>query len=325
MNKETEKPLKQEDTDASNAAEELLEFSLDDDILDEASLVESEETGEEAKEEKAEEVKRWEDIRQMRLPDDEALPQTYRGQKTLGDVWDERLELTHRLNRQNQLYNEKDQENRILRSTLDKILNSAEKESPGAVRPRSIRELRGIRMERDFPENPDEVIDTLLDGAKEDILNQVESRQREIDDRIKNFEAARQIEGIRGASFKARDIVSKRIGIDISDNDWIKRVGLMTANMVSRQIPMEQMNNPEEWVHAYDDVRTMFSTPAPVQARPPAPAVSSKPASMNKRGKRLSTQFAMRARDLANDFKLDPDEFEKEILKDFEKGDINEY
>lgn len=268
------------------------------------------------------------------LPDDPALPKTYRGQKTVGDLWQERTELTQQQHRSNQILNEQTQRLNHLQSTLEvlqKRWNEMQVPQPKAPEPRrSITEELGLNVERELVNDAGGVLNRISDATRErtaqELREEFEGKISDLTSRLQTMDAKEKTKAMYNASEAAfGNLVSR--GAQVDPQFWASRRTALMATIYENAESMDAFYDPRWWVGAFEHIYGAPQPPpqaetgeasTPEQIKTPQSATSNaKPAGGRAvTRKRLPDNLRKENAEIAALFGLDADQLEEEIVKE---------
>lgn len=259
----------------------------------------------------------WNDV----LPDDPNLPDTYRGKKTFGDVWQERTDVIHKINRANQLLNERDAELRTQRATID-LLTQRVGQPAQATQPQpTFTDVTGVDFDRELLTDPNGAMGRFANHLEEKLDSKVTakvSRQiEELQTKLRNAEAKEFMDSMANASYSAAN------SLGVPKEQWDARVRDMMSSIWKEANDIRAFRDPRWWQWAHDDAaqRWGYSQQAAAVSQG-NPGTNTRSAGIRQSGKALPDRYVKLAAQYAADFGLDPKLIEAEIAKDFASGKV---
>lgn len=261
----------------------------------------------------------WEDV----LPDDPNLPPTYRGQRTVADIWAERTDLVQRNNRANQLLNEKEAELRTMRATMELLANS-QKAAPAAQEQRgpTFKEQSDIDFDRELLVDPNAAMsrfrDKLREEIKGEVLNEFQGTVQEIQSKQKEAEAKQFFDSMANATYYTA------ANLQVPKEVWNKQMKYMMTAIWEHSKDIRAFHDPRWWEWAHSDLLDSAALPRQAQPTPSFgnPGTNTKSAGIRSSSKPLPDRYRKLAAQYAQDFGVDPAQLENEIRKDYESGRV---
>jgi hypothetical protein len=256
------------------------------------------------------------------LPDDPNLPETYRGQKTVGELWQERTDYVHKNNRANQILNERDAELRAQRATIELLtqrLGTPQQQVPVTKQP-TFAEVSGVDFDRELLIDPNAAMGRfathLQQQVEEQVTSKVSGQIQELQTKLRNAEAKEFMDTMANASYAAAG------GLNVPKEQWDSRVeNMMSSIWKEANGDMRCFHDPRWWAWAHDDVAKRWVAPQQA-ATQHNPGTNTRSAGIRQSQNPLPDRLRKAAAKYAADFGLDAQKMEDSIRKDWENGKV---
>lgn len=267
----------------------------------------------------------WNDV----LPDDPSLPQTYRGQRTFSDVWRERTELAHEVNRKGQLLNEREAELQAQRATIKLLteqLGSGQPQRGQQPDPNQFVDASDIDFERELLVDANgamqQFAQRVAEATERRVLERVGGTVGQLQQKLSEQEANAFVDTMAQASYS----VAQELGIPTPV--WDSRVKDMMSSIWKEAQDMRAFHDPDWWRWAHDDAGKRWGASSSEQTQPARgqflgnPGTNTRSAGIRTSAKALPARLQKQINQYASEFGVDPAKLEAEVRADYEAGRI---
>lgn len=261
------------------------------------------------------------------LPDDPELAPTYRGKKTVKELWEERRQLTHQTNNLGQKVNELEAELRATRAALEVMGRGGQQREPETPKPTRPTQIAGVDLALDLAVDPNEAIDRTLTAFGGQLTQQTKQEIDQVRAELAQLRLQREVEAAQRASEVAR------AQLNLDGPEWAKRLNDIIVIVANDKRP-NAMFDPAVYVEAHETIANRWlprqqqtqQRPAVIPTQGSAGVGGASASTMRTSapdpGASLPKRLRESARALAEEFGIDPKVIEAEIAEDYKRGVI---